>query len=148
LITYQYCAKVYFIIFRCGVHMPNWNPNWTDTGLHHGAALQYAADCRQAARVLRSLLDDVQSATTMASEWRGEARSQFDDLHATWVVDSTTSAHRLEAIAHEVERIAAAARIDQAQREWDRQRWLFEDAAERIAAPVVNLPSSTRKLGS
>jgi uncharacterized protein YukE len=118
--------------------MPQWNPNWQDINFDHHRAHEYASDCRQGARVLRSLLaDQHRAAAAAAPEWRGTARTTFDEHHGHWLRTGETTALDLDAIAEQVERIAAAARAAQAQREWDRQRWLFEAAAERAIAEAA-----------
>lgn len=125
--------------------MPNWTPNWQDVQFDQVAAQEYVDAAMKLARDLDTWLNDRAGQAKLARKhWQGPHRQRFDtefskqqSIGSHLVDDLRRSAHSVELAAHD-------ARVEQAHRVSERERWRTEEAAEIRAAEEARQAEAAR----
>ncbi len=119
--------------------MPDWQPNWIDVDFDHAAATAAATACDDAADRLSTSRTELSSlASGAVVGWRGNARSNFDSGVDRIDDESFRVMSSLRAQADAIRSGATRARVEQQDREDDRDRWRRErDEEIRVAAEAA-----------
>ncbi len=125
--------------------MPNWTPNWQDVEFDQMAAQQYVDAATKLARDLDTWLNDrVGQAKLAQKHWKGPHRQRFD---VEFAKQQTIGGHLVDDLrrsAHSVEQAAHDAKLEQARRVSERERWHTEQAAEVRAAEEARQAEAAR----
>jgi hypothetical protein len=134
------------LLFNPEDEMPNWTPNWHDVQFDQVAAQEYVDAATTLARDLDTWLNDRAGQARLAQKhWKGPHRQRFDTEFAKQQSIGGDLVDDLRRSAHSVQQAAHDAKVEQAHRVSDRERWRTEEAAEIRAAQEAQQAEAARQ---